>query len=71
LRTVQLLPENQLAWELYHEARLEGVGPLILELRQIELSPFEAEELAYKFEVIGSTYLEIQMDEAKKKPPGG
>jgi hypothetical protein len=60
------LPENLLAWELYFQARLEGVGPMILELRTIELTEQEAEELAYKLEVIGSTYARIEADEIKR-----
>ncbi len=63
---MQLEADNLLAWELYHQARLEGVGHLILELQGLEVTEFEADELAYKLDVIGSTYAEIQVDEMKR-----
>jgi hypothetical protein len=66
LRAVQLLPDNLLAWELYHQSRLEGVGAFILELRSLSLSAYEAEVLAYKLDVIGSTYCQLQADETKR-----
>lgn len=59
------MPENHLAWDLYHQARLEGVGDLILSLRQLELTPFEAEELAYKLETVAVAYAELDAVELK------
>jgi hypothetical protein len=66
-RAVGLDPGNVLAWTLYHEARLEGVGPLILELRQIELTGEGADDLADKLATIGRTYSEIERDEIKRQ----
>ena len=66
LMAVQLLPENLLAWELYHQSRLEGVGPLIMELRVLELTEYDAEQLAHKLEVIGSTYNQVDLDTQKR-----
>lgn len=70
LMEVQLLHENLLAWEVYHQARLEGVGPLVLELRQLELDNHERERLAYKLDVIGTVYSQItneKLDAARKR----
>ncbi len=64
---VQLSPDNLLAWEVYHQARLEGVGPIIFELRTLELRPYEADELAHKLDVIGSTYARLENDEIKRR----
>lgn len=55
---------NLLAWELYHQASLPGVGPLLLELRTLELSVYQAEVLAWKLEIIGGTYATVQKEEA-------
>ena len=66
LREVWLDPSNLLAWELYHQSRLEGVGDMILQLRILDLSPFEAEELAYKLDVLGTTYAQMEADELKR-----
>lgn len=54
-----------MAWEVYHQSRLEGVGPLIFELRNLALTEFEAEDLAHKLDVIGTVYAEIEADEIK------
>lgn len=62
-----LFPENLLAWELYHQGRIEALGPLILELRTIELSEREADELASKLVALAVTYGEIEQDEAKRR----
>jgi len=62
---VVLDPANLLAWELYHQGRLEGVGGLIHQLRVLKLTEFGAEELAYKLDVMGSTYHKIEADEIK------
>ena len=70
MRAVELLTENALAWELFHQARLPNVGALIIELRQIALTEGQAETLAHKLEVIGATYERIKADEidrAKKE----
>lgn len=67
LRKVSLLPDNRLAWDLYADAQLEGVGPLIVELRQLTLTPFEADELADKLSSLGWIHVEIQEDVRKQK----
>ena len=41
------------------------MGPLIFELRTLALTEFEAEELAYKLDVIGTVYAEIEQDDIK------
>lgn len=66
MQPVELDPSNLLAWELYHQARLEGIGPLILELRILELDEYEAEELAYKLDVLGTEYAKIEAQEIRR-----
>lgn len=39
---------------------------MIFELRTLELSTFEAEQLAWKLEIIGATYSEVERDNAKR-----
>lgn len=64
---VQLLPGNALAWEVYHQAVLPGVGPLIRELLTLELTQFEADELATKLEVMALEYMAIDADELERR----
>lgn len=66
MQPVELDASNLLAWELYHQARLEGVGPLILELRILELDEYNAEELAYKLDVLGTEYAKIEAQEIRR-----
>ena len=49
------------------ETRLDGVGPLILELRQLTLTVFEADDLADKLSALGGFLAEIQEDDRKQR----
>lgn len=67
-RQVQLLPENELAWELYWSGRFPGGLPdLIYRLRSIRLTEEEADQLAMKIQHLAGTVAEIEVERMKQE----
>lgn len=72
---VELAPENELAFDLYHIARIEGIGALALDLelrtRDLTMTKTEAWELLQKFYIISSTVADIDREEGEKAKDHG
>ena len=64
---VQLAPGNVTAYELARIASLGRIGELALTLRTMHLSEWEAAELSYKLDVIGTTHLNCQSEDIDRK----
>jgi len=65
---VRLADRNELAWQLYWNARLPGdIGPVLRELRTLRLTEFEADELAIKIEFLAGVVAEIEAERAKRE----
>jgi len=66
-RQVMLEAANQAAWDLYWRARLPGSVPQILmALRRVELSEYDADALAIKIEHLAGTIAELENEKMKK-----
>ncbi len=74
---VELLPENELAYELYFTSRMEGIGPFALELARESdpelrrMTQAQAYELLDKFRVLASVMAEIEQEEIKRMEKQG
>jgi len=63
---VELLPENQLAWELYWTSRLPGqVGRLIFDLHTLRMTEEDANNLAFRIQFLAGVVSEIEEEKRK------
>lgn len=68
---IELLPENELAFELYFVSRMEGIGPTALELEFLTnpelkaMTEEDAWDLLEKFKVLALTVRELEAEDMK------
>jgi hypothetical protein len=70
LRQTELNQNNSLAWRLYWDTRLPA-KELLLQLEDIELSTYEANETAYKIRVLAMKVNELEIRQAKEEARKG